>query len=134
MIAKAAGSGAAEDDVTAAREIVAEEVAVFASRQRSLQAAPTIVALRSLAEDIVAAELTRLDGRLPDLDPEAREEIARSVRRVVDKLLHGPTVRVKELAAEPGGQAYASALRELFSLDPRTVEAVALPEEPGGSS
>jgi glutamyl-tRNA reductase len=43
---------------------------------------------------------------------------------VVDKLLHSPTVRVKELAGEPGGQAYAEALRELFDLDPRTVEAV----------
>jgi glutamyl-tRNA reductase len=133
MIAKAAGSGAAEADVFAARDIVAEEVAVFVSRQRSMQAAPTIVALRSLAEEIVGAELTRLDSRLPDLDLEAREEVARSVRRVVDKLLHAPTVRVKELAAEPGGQAYASALRELFALDPRAVEAVVLPEEPGSN-
>jgi glutamyl-tRNA reductase len=40
------------------------------------------------------------------------------VRRVVDKLLHAPTVRVKELAGEPGGADYAAALRELFDLSP----------------
>jgi glutamyl-tRNA reductase len=44
---------------------------------------------------------------------------------VVDKLLHAPTVRVKELAAGPGGDAYAAALRELFDLDPKAPEAVA---------
>ena len=41
-----------------------------------------------------------------------------TVERVVDKLLHAPTVRVKELAEEPGGDSYAEALRELFALDP----------------
>jgi glutamyl-tRNA reductase len=133
-IAKTAGSQVAEADVASAREIVSEEVSVFVDRQRSMQAAPTIVALRSMAEEIVAAELARLDARLPDLDPETREQLARSVRRVVDKLLHAPTVRVKELAAEPGGQAYASALRELFALDPRAVDAVVFPEEPRGTA
>jgi glutamyl-tRNA reductase len=46
------------------------------------------------------------------------------MRRVVDKLLHAPTVRVKELASSPGGEDYAAALRVLFDLDPRAVEAV----------
>jgi len=46
------------------------------------------------------------------------------VRRVVDKLLHAPTVRVKELASTPGGAGYADALRELFDLDPQAVAAV----------
>jgi glutamyl-tRNA reductase len=68
--------------------------------------------------------MLRLEGRLPQLDPRSREEIARSVRRVVDKLLHGPTVRVKELAGGPDGHAYATALRELFDLDRNAVEAV----------
>ena len=43
---------------------------------------------------------------------------------MVDKLLHAPTVRVKELASSPGGEEYAAALRVLFDLDPRAVEAV----------
>ncbi|SHV36868.1 glutamyl-tRNA reductase [Mycobacteroides abscessus subsp. abscessus] len=54
-----------------------------------------------------------------------RDEVAKTVRRVVDKLLHAPTVRVKQLASAPGGDSYAEALRELFELDPHTVEAVA---------
>ena len=52
------------------------------------------------------------------------------MRRVVDKLLHAPTVRVKQLASSPGGDSYAEALRELFELDPQAVEAVAASELP----
>ena len=73
-------------------------------------------ALRSQAADVVDAELLRLSTRLPDLDTRHRAEIARTVHRVVDKLLHEPTVRVKELAADPGGTDYAGALRALFGL------------------
>ena len=47
------------------------------------------------------------------------------MRRAVEKVLHAPTVRVKELASLPGGDQYASALRELFDLDPATAESVA---------
>jgi glutamyl-tRNA reductase len=83
------------------------------------------VALRSKAADLVDAELARLTGRLPDLDERSRREVADAVRRVVDKLLHGPSVRVKELAVEPGGDSYAEALRELFDLDPAAPGAVA---------
>jgi glutamyl-tRNA reductase len=111
-------------DVEAVRRIVAAEVAHYATEQRAAQVAPTVVALRTMADDVVSAEMLRLEGRLPELDPRHREEIARSVRRVVDKLLHGPTVRVKELAGGPDGQAYATALRELFDLDRNAVEAV----------
>jgi glutamyl-tRNA reductase len=59
-----------------------------------------------------------------------RDEVARTVRRVVDKLLHAPTVRVKQLASAPGGDSYAEALRELFELDPQAVDAVAGGELP----
>jgi glutamyl-tRNA reductase len=58
------------------------------------------------------------------LSGHALDEIAQTVRRVVDKLLHAPTVRVKELAGSPGGEEYAAALRVLFDLDPRAVEAL----------
>jgi len=78
---------------------------------------------------VVEAELLRLDSRLPDLDDPERDEVARTVRRVVDKLLHAPTVRVKQLAVTPGGDSYAAALRELFELSPGTAEAVAKPSE-----
>jgi glutamyl-tRNA reductase len=78
--------------------------------------APTVSALRTQAAEVVDAELLRLSARLPDLDARARTEVARTVRRVVDKLLHEPTVRVKELASAPGGVDYADALRALFGL------------------
>ncbi len=74
--------------------------------------------------DVVAGEMARLEGRLPGLDDKQRAEITQTVRRVVDKLLHAPTVRVKQLASEPGGAGYADALRTLFDLDPETVAAV----------
>ena len=125
--------GAAAGDVAAVRVIVADELAAFAGARRQAQVAPTVVALRAMADDVVASELARMGGRLPDLDARTLEEITRTVRRVVDKLLHAPTVRIKELAAEPGGGSYESALRELFALDPRTVEAVVRPTlEPDG--
>ncbi|UED84936.1 glutamyl-tRNA reductase [Streptomyces profundus] len=116
-------------DVDAVRGIVADEVAAFCAARRAAHITPTVVALREMASDVVAAELTRLHGRVPDLDDKQRAEITRTVRRVVDKLLHAPTVRVKELAGEPGGDHYATALRQLFDLDPRAAVAVRNPEQ-----
>jgi glutamyl-tRNA reductase len=112
------------DDVTQARGIVAEEVGAFLAAQHSERVAPTVVALRSKAAEVVDAELLRLDSRLPELDQRERTEVATAVRRVVDKLLHTPTVRVKELAGLPGGHSYADILGELFGLDPAAVAAV----------
>ncbi|MFF3272790.1 glutamyl-tRNA reductase [Streptomyces chrestomyceticus] len=111
-------------DVDRVRGIVSDEVAAFGAAQRAAHITPTVVALRTMAADVVASEIARLDGRLPDLDDKERAEITQTVRRVVDKLLHAPTVRVKQLASEPGGAGYADALRELFDLDPQTVAAV----------
>lgn len=116
--------GAAE--VGAVRGIVEEEYAAYGSAVRAARVTPTVVALRAKAATVVDAELTRLAGRLTEdaLSGRALEEIAQTVRRVVDKLLHAPTVRVKELASSPGGEEYAAALRVLFDLDPRAIEAV----------
>ena len=117
---------AAAADADAARQIVATEVATYLAGQRMAEVTPTVTALRQRAADVVEAELLRLDNRLPGLDSAHRDEVARTVRRVVDKLLHAPTVRVKQLASAPGGDTYAEALRELFELDPQAVDAVAL--------
>jgi glutamyl-tRNA reductase len=116
---------AASADSAAARQIVATEVATYLAGQRMAEVTPTVTALRQRAADVVEAELLRLDNRLPGLDSIHRDEVARTVRRVVDKLLHAPTVRVKQLASAPGGDTYAEALRELFELDPHAVDAVA---------
>jgi glutamyl-tRNA reductase len=120
-----AAVGAAE--IARVREIVAEEITAYGSAIRAASVTPTVVALRAKAATVVDSELARLAGRLTDedLSGDTMEEIARTVHRVVDKLLHAPTVRIKELASSPGGEEYADALRVLFDLDPRTVEAVA---------
>jgi len=73
----------------------------------------------------VDAEMARLAGRLDRPDVAAMDEIAKSMRRVTDKLLHDPTVRIKELAGSPGADTYEDALRVLFDLDPAAVQAVA---------
>ncbi|MGW7692212.1 glutamyl-tRNA reductase [Streptomyces asiaticus] len=122
--APGSSAGAMAADVDKVRTIVAEEVAAFGAAQRAAHITPTVVALRTMAADVVASEIARLDGRLPDLDDKQRAEITQTVRRVVDKLLHAPTVRVKQLASTPGGAGYADALRELFDLDPQAVAAV----------
>jgi glutamyl-tRNA reductase len=123
---EADGSGELPSAVAEVRSLVTEEVAEYLLRRRAEAVAPTVVALRARAAEVVASELTRLEQRRPDLDPEVREELRRTVNRVVDKLLHAPTVRVKELSgvAEPGD--YAAALRDLFDLDPHEVAAVSL--------
>jgi glutamyl-tRNA reductase len=114
-------------EVAGVRTIVDEEFDAYRSAATAAQVTPTVVALRAKAAEVVDAELARLGGRLQNVegfDGHALDEIAHTVRRVVDKLLHAPTVRVKELAGSPRGDGYDEALRVLFDLDPRTVEAV----------
>ena len=120
------GLAVGADEVAAVRAIVEEEFAAYGSAIRAAQVMPTVVALRAKAATVVDAELARLGGRLSEhgVSGYALEEIAQTVRRVVDKLLHAPTVRVKELASSPGGEEYASALQVLFDLNPRAVDAV----------
>jgi glutamyl-tRNA reductase len=120
------GEGDRGAAVAAAQELVAEEAQAYLAAQRSAEVTPTVTALRKRASEVIDAELLRLDSRLPDLETKVREEFGRSVRRVVDKLLHTPTVQVKRLAEGPDGDSYAAALRALFELDPQTPAAVAL--------
>ena len=111
-------------DVRAVRAIVSTEVADFLAARSAASVTPTVVALRTMATDVVEAEVARLRARVPGLPPQAVDEVARTVRRVADKLLHEPTVRIKELAERPGGVSYADALSDLFSLQQSTVDAV----------
>ncbi|GGZ53470.1 glutamyl-tRNA reductase [Streptomyces inusitatus] len=123
-LAEASADAPMAADVDQVRRIVSDEVAAFGAAQRAAHITPTVVALRAMAADVVAGEIARLEGRLPALDEKQRAEIGQTVRRVVDKLLHAPTVRVKQLASEPGGAGYADALRTLFDLAPETVASV----------
>jgi glutamyl-tRNA reductase len=114
-------------EVAGVRRIVTDEVAAFLSARHQASVTPTVVALRSMATAVVDAEMERLDSRLPALDEATRDEVLQAVRRVADKLLHQPTVRVKELVNETGAVSYATALAELFALDPEAVDAVTRP-------
>jgi glutamyl-tRNA reductase len=122
--------GSEADAVSAAHRLIAQEVRDYLAAQRAAEVTPTVAALRKRAAEVVDAELLRLAGRIPGLDAGVRDELAQTVRRVVDKLLHTPTVRVKQLAEAGGGEAYADALRELFELDPQAVAAIAAPIRP----
>ena len=122
---------AAADDVLEARRIVDVELAAYVSARRASGVAPTVVALRDKAAQMVAAELHRLERRLPNLDDASRDEIAATVQRVVDKVLHAPTVRVQELADTVGPTSYPEALRRLFDLDPSAPAALIAPDDVG---
>ncbi len=113
-------------DRAAAERIVSAEVEAFSSWLRGTEVGPTVAALRARADDVVASELRRLGNRRPDLTPDQRAEVARAVHRVVQRLLHSPTVRVQQLASTASGDQYAAALRELFDLSvPPTETALA---------
>jgi glutamyl-tRNA reductase len=132
-VLRADGAMVSDAEVEAAAGVVADELAAYLAQQRALAVAPTVTALRARATQVVDAELQRLDGRLPGLDDATRTEVAGAVRRAVDKVLHAPTVRVKELASEPGGNQYAEALRQLFDLDPAQPESMSAVRKAGGA-
>jgi glutamyl-tRNA reductase len=99
-------------EIDAVREIVADEVERYRASASARQVAPVIVALRTEAEALRQAELARLSSA----DPAVAAEVDRVTRQLLAKLLHGPTVRLKEHAGTVRGQRMADALRDLFDL------------------
>jgi glutamyl-tRNA reductase len=99
-----------------AEAIVAEQADRFHEWQASLDVVPAIASLRARAEEIRAAELERLQGRLGALSDAERRAVESATARIVDKLLHLPTVRMKEAAVTADGVIYADAVRHLFGL------------------
>jgi glutamyl-tRNA reductase len=97
-----------------AREIVAAQSATFRDWMAALEVVPAITSLRAHAERIRVSELER--ARLGDLSDAERERLDALTRGIVNKLLHRPTVRLKQLAAEDGSAQYAEAVTELFGL------------------
>nr|BFE67622.1 hypothetical protein GCM10020092_009230 [Actinoplanes digitatis] len=116
-------------ETLAVEQIVAAEVDHFMAWLRGAEIAPTVAALRTRADEVVSGELRKLTTRRPEFTEEQRADVSRTLHRVVQQLLHSPTVRVRQLAAEPGGDQYAALLRELFDLDvPHATQADAVPE------
>jgi glutamyl-tRNA reductase len=111
----AAGHGHAAHVVAEVEAIVATEVTTFLAWLRGARVAPTVAALRARGDELVAAEMSRL-ARRSGLTDGQRAEVAHAMHRIVQRLLHEPTVRVRQLASAPGGEAYPQLLRELFDL------------------
>jgi glutamyl-tRNA reductase len=103
-------------EVTRVRAIVADEVARFLDRDSARAVAPAISALRERAELLRSDELARFRGRLDGLDARQREAVEALTKGLVNKLLHEPTVRLKEAAGSTRGERLAAALRDLFGL------------------
>ncbi len=100
-----------------ALSIVREELNQFTSSQRVKEVAPAVAALRKHAAVIAGTELKRLKKRASGISEEEFSEVENAVHRVVDKLLHQPTVRAKELAAQSKSVSYETVLVDLFGLD-----------------
>jgi glutamyl-tRNA reductase len=103
-------------EVAAVTEIIGSEVERFAMEATALQAAPLIAALRGQAERLRSAELDRHNGRLDQLDPDTRELVEQISRGLVAKLLHEPSVRLRQQAGTPQGERNAAAVADLFDL------------------
>ena len=99
------------------RDIITEELDRFRLERSAREVAPLVSSLRARAEELRAAELARFRSRLAALDPGHRKPSKRCTRGLVNKLLHDPTVRVKDAAGTAQGDAYADALAALFGLE-----------------
>lgn len=98
------------------RQIVEEEVERHVLDAVARQAAPLVASLRAKAESIRQSEIERFQSRLGDLTPAQREAVEALTAGIVNKLLHDPSVRLKDDAGSPRGERYASTVRELFDL------------------
>jgi glutamyl-tRNA reductase len=105
-----------EGEATKVVAIVAEEVERYGLDSTARQAAPLIAAMHATAEQIRVTEVERHARRLADLSPEHADAIEALTRGIVAKLLHEPSVRLKENAGTPQGERLADALRDLFDL------------------
>src|SRR5262249_56733203 len=105
-------------EIGTVREIVAEELDRFRIERSAREVAPLVSSLRARAEELRASELARYRSRFSSLDPDAREAVDALTRGIVNKLLHDPTVRIKDAAGTARGDQYADALAPLSSLAP----------------
>ena len=121
-------------DEAPARAIVADELQSFLEQQRAQSVVPTVKALRQKAGEVMAEELMTLERLTPDMSEADRAAVVKSMKRMVDKLLHTPTVQAKKLSA--GGQqvSYPDALAALFNLPNGMVDSVTQPGQADSSA
>ena len=116
----------AEGDAAA---IIDVETRAFVAALAAASVEPLVVSLRARADGILEREVARLRLRLPQLDDAAAHEMERAMRRAMSSLLHTPTVRMKQMAADPDGERFTDAVRALFDLDPTAVQVISTPPE-----
>jgi glutamyl-tRNA reductase len=104
-------------EIDQVRNIISDEVERFTLDQAQRQAAPLVAQLREVIEGVRVSEIERFTGRLTDLTPEQREVVESITRGIVNKMLHTPSVRLREAAGTPQGERLSAAVRDLFSLD-----------------
>jgi glutamyl-tRNA reductase len=103
-------------EADAVRLIVAEEVRRFTAAASAREVAPLITSLHERADQVRAAELERFANKLGWLEPDERAAVEALTRGIVAKLLHDPTVRLKDAAGSSRGERLATSLAELFDL------------------
>jgi glutamyl-tRNA reductase len=103
-------------EVSRVQGIIIEELERFQTDRTARELSPLLASLRSRGEEIRSAELVRFRAKLDALDPEARRAVDALTEGIVNKLLHEPTVRLKEAAGTARGELYADALAALFDL------------------
>lgn len=97
--------------------IVEQEVSSFMAWLNSLEAAPIIRKLHEHFESVRAEELERAMSKLPQLSDEARKKLDTMTRRMIRRLLHSPTTRIKKVARQKNGAIRLGLVNTLFGLD-----------------
>ncbi|MFM7262534.1 MAG: glutamyl-tRNA reductase [Acidimicrobiales bacterium] len=103
-------------EVTQVRSIVGEETERFVLEQAQRQASPLIAQLREAVESIRESEIERMSGRMTGFDEDQRAVVEAITRGIVAKLLHNPSVRLRDAAGTPQGERLSAAVRDLFDL------------------
>ena len=114
----ARGLSERQGEVDEVREIIEVEVQRYLDGAQARTVSPLVAEWRDRAETVRAAEIARFAGRLGELEAQEREAVDALTRAIVAKLLHQPTVRLKDVAGSPRGERLADALRDLFDLEP----------------
>ena len=118
-----AGRDARRREVSAVQDILDEELDRYLGATSAREVAPMVVALRDRAEEVRRAELDRFGARLAGLDPAQAEAVEALTRGIIGKLLHEPSVALKDAAGSPRGDRLVASLRELFGIDAEHREA-----------
>ncbi|MCP5026848.1 MAG: glutamyl-tRNA reductase [Actinomycetia bacterium] len=109
-----AGRAERRGEVWAVEQIIAHEIERHQAEVTARELAPVITGMRESFDDVRRTELDRQRSRLTDLTPDQIEAVEAITRGVVNKLLHQPSVRLKDAAGTPQGERLAEAVRELF--------------------